>query len=146
MSFGESISTVFRKYADFNGRASRSEIWWFLLFSALVSAALNAIDTAANLRVGASEQEYVINDVVVPVVNTGAGLLSTLWSLAVLLPTLAVGARRLHDTGRSAWWLLWCLLLSCLCGAGIVLIIVFWCLSPEPGENRFGPPVTQPAI
>ena len=78
MTFGESISTCFSKYAAFDGRASRSEYWWWFLFTFLASAATGIISET----------------------------LSALFSLAVLLPSLAVGARRLHDTNRSAWFLL----------------------------------------
>ena len=75
MTFGESIKTCFSKYADFSGRATRSEFWWWALFVLLVSAAAGIISE----------------------------VLSGIFSLAVLLPYLAVGARRLHDTDRSGW-------------------------------------------
>lgn len=78
MTFGESISTCFSKYATFDGRATRSEYWWFALFTVLASAILGTISETA----------------------------SGVFSLAVLLPSLAVGARRLHDTNRSGWFLL----------------------------------------
>ena len=76
MNFGQAISTCFSNYATFSGRASRPEFWWFFLFQILVSIAAS-----------------MLGDVV-------AGLVS----LAVLLPALAVGARRLHDIGKSGWW------------------------------------------
>lgn len=76
MTFGEAIKTCFSKYADFNGRAPRSEYWWWTLFVLLASLAAGLI----NDKVG--------------------GLLS----LATLLPGLAVSARRLHDTNRSGWF------------------------------------------
>ena len=78
MTFGDSISTCFSKYASFEGRASRSEFWWWFLFTFLASAAAGMVSET----------------------------LSGLFSLGVLLPSLAVGARRLHDTDRSAWYLL----------------------------------------
>ena len=78
MTFGESISTCFSKYATFDGRATRSEYWWFALFTFLASVILGMISETA----------------------------SGVFSLAVLLPSLAVGARRLHDTDRSGWFLL----------------------------------------
>ncbi|QWE16582.1 DUF805 domain-containing protein [Polynucleobacter sp. AP-Nino-20-G2] len=77
MTLGESISTCFSKYAKFDGRAARSEYWWFMLFIFLVSAAAS------------------INDTVYGVV-----------AFALLLPHLAVASRRLHDLDRTAWWLL----------------------------------------
>jgi uncharacterized membrane protein YhaH (DUF805 family) len=76
MTFQESIKVCFSKYADFSGRAMRSEYWWFALFIVLVSLALSMFS------------------------NTVSGL----FSLATLLPSIAAAARRLHDTGRSGWW------------------------------------------
>jgi len=76
MTFQESVKVCFAKYADFTGRASRSEYWWFFLFILLVSAATSLFS------------------------NT----LSGLFSLATLVPSIAAAARRLHDTNRSGWW------------------------------------------
>lgn len=76
MTFTESISTCFSKYADFNGRAQRSEFWWWVLFVFLVN---------------------VITGMISP-------LVSSLFSLATFLPCIAVTARRLHDINRSGWW------------------------------------------
>ena len=104
MTFGESISVCFKKYVGFDGRASRSEFWWFALFTFLVS-----------LAVGIVRQS-----------------LSSLFSLAVLLPSLAVGARRLHDTDRSAWFLL--LWLVPVVGW---IILVVWAIQEGKEPNRF---------
>ena len=104
MTFGESIKTCFSKYADFNGRATRSEFWWWALFVLLVSAAVGIISE----------------------------VLSGVFSLAVLLPYLAVGARRLHDTDRSGWLQL--IALIPLVG-WIVLIVWFAQEAKEP--NRY---------
>lgn len=76
MNFQESIKTCFTKYADFNGRASRPEYWWFFLFVILAS---------------------VVTSMISPV-------LSGLISLGTLLPSIAAATRRLHDTNRSGWW------------------------------------------
>jgi uncharacterized membrane protein YhaH (DUF805 family) len=94
MTFVESIRTCLTKYVDFNGVASRSEFWWFILFVLIVSVALNFVS---------------------PTVGS-------LFGLAMLLPELAVGARRLHDTGKSGWLQL--LLLIPL--IGLIVLIVFW--------------------
>ena len=78
MSFGKSIATCFAKYFDFKGRASRSEFWWFYLFTILLSWGSILVDPSETLSI---------------VVN-----------LAVLFPVIAAGSRRLHDTNRSGWW------------------------------------------
>lgn len=104
MTFGESISTCFSKYATFDGRASRSEYWWFFLFTFLVSVASSIVSET----------------------------LSGLFSLGVLLPSLAVGARRLHDVDRSGWFLL--LWLIPIIG-WIVLFV--WAAQEGKEPNRF---------
>ena len=80
MSFGQSISVCMSKYVDFKGRASRSEYWWFYLFTLLLSWGAMLVD--------------------------GSGIVSSIVNLAFLLPSLAAAARRLHDTNRSGWWML----------------------------------------
>jgi uncharacterized membrane protein YhaH (DUF805 family) len=102
--FVDAIKICFSKYVDFNGRASRPEYWWFTLFQLIVGA-LTAF---------------------IPFV----GLVVT---IGLLLPALAVGTRRLHDTDRSAWWLL----LILVPFAGLVLIY-FLCQRGTEGQNRFG--------
>lgn len=98
MNFGEAIKSVFSKYATFSGRARRSEFWYFFLFNALVSIGLS----------------------VIPFLN----FLSFLWSLAVLIPMLAVTVRRFHDIGKSGWWYLFTIIPGLAC-AGYMLSIVF---------------------
>jgi uncharacterized membrane protein YhaH (DUF805 family) len=98
MTFFESIRVCLTKYADFNGRASRSEFWWFALFITLVSAAL----------VYVHQNLYYI------------------FQIAMLLPFLAVGARRLRDIGKSGWWQLFILVPV----AGIVIVGVLWAQPP----------------
>jgi uncharacterized membrane protein YhaH (DUF805 family) len=105
MTFGESIRTCFTKYAEFNGRASRSEFWWFFLFIVLVSIALSVLSDTA----------------------------SALFSLGTLLPSFAVGARRLHDTNKSGWFqLFWIIPVI-----GWILLIV-WTAQEGTEPNRFG--------
>ena len=111
LSFGDAIATVFRKYAEFTGRASRSEFWWFALFSFLVSSALGA------LNIWTPEG----------VISIGSSLASV-WSLAVLVPSLAVAVRRLRDAGH-AWTELFWLLLPI---AGLIVLIVRWCDPSRP--------------
>lgn len=140
MSIGASVKHVLSNYATFNGRASRSEFWFFYLFVIIVSAILSVIDSAAGLRVGASSEEIVINGTAIPLVSSGVGVLSTIFAIAMLIPFLAVGVRRLHDSDKSGWLLLLGYVLICACGIGLILLIVLWVLKGTPGDNKYGPP------
>ena len=102
-----------KKYAEFSGRARRQAFWMFVLFNLIASVLISVVDG---------------------ILGT-AGTLDGLYTLAVLIPNLAVTARRLHDTDRSGWWQL--ILLVPL--IGLVVLLVFLCLDSQPGENRFGP-------
>ena len=100
MGFGDAIKTCFRKYARFSGRASRSEYWWFALFLFLGSVAFSILDTAL---FGTTTVETEVGQLKVQ----DNGPLGSLFSLATLLPALAAGWRRMHDTGRSGLYLLY---------------------------------------
>ncbi|MBO7434618.1 DUF805 domain-containing protein [bacterium] len=103
MSFSESIVSVWNKaYRCFEGRARRSEYWFFFLFSLILS--------------------------VIPIVNIIAGI-------ALLIPGLSVAVRRLHDTGRTGWWLL----LGCIPLIGTIILIIFFLIDSDPGDNEYGP-------
>lgn len=119
MSFFEAIIACFGKYATFSGRASRAEYWWFVLFTILAWLMINAlVSSFAGPAVG----------------------LPISWGflVLVLVPSLAVGARRLHDMNASAWWLL--LHLTAL-GS---LVLCVWMIFPgTAGTNRFGDPVVS---
>lgn len=110
---------VLKKYVEFNGRARRKEYWYFFLFSLIITIVLAFIDGL----IGTYSAE------------SGAGLLQTIYSLAVLLPGIAVSIRRLHDTDRSGWWLL----IALIPLIGAIVLLVFMVLDSTPGENRFGP-------
>ncbi len=102
---------VFQKYAQFSGRARRSEYWYFFLFSLIVSFILGLADVTMGT-----------------LTNTGTGMLGGLYSLVALIPSLAVGVRRMHDVGKSGWFLLipfYNLILACTAG--------------EDGTNQYGP-------
>jgi len=107
------------KYTVFSGRSQRSEYWYFVLFGFLISIGLAIIDVATGL--------------VDP--QQGIGLFSGIFSLALLIPNIAVGVRRLHDTGRSGWWVL----LAFIPIIGAIVLIVFYAQDSQPNENRFGP-------
>jgi hypothetical protein len=104
MTFGQSISTCLSKYIDFNGRASRPEYWWFSLFTVLMSWGAMVVDNTETL--------------------------STFINLALLLPSLAAGARRLHDTNRSGWWQL--LMLTII---GIIPVVI-WLASKGNDQKK----------
>lgn len=113
MDFATAVKTVLvQKYAKFDGRAMRSEYWWFVLFSFIASLVLAIID-------------WVL----------GVQLLQNIYSLAVLIPSLAVGARRLHDIGKSGWWQL-----IALTVIGILLLIYWYVQPSDPNSNTYGPP------
>ena len=107
MDFVQAIKSCLGQYATFSGRAKRSEFWWFFLFQVLVMAATGMLGD-------------VINGIA---------------SLALLLPALAVGARRLHDIGRTGWWQL--LLLS---GIGFLVLLYWWVQPGEGAGNIYGEP------
>lgn len=120
MSFGQSVSTCFSNYANFTGRARRSEFWWFYLFVVIVSVAVQAI---LALIFGGDSGAYF--------------LLSIAVSVALAIPLYAAGARRLHDTGKSGWLQL-LVLIPCV---GIIVLIVLWAKEGQPADNQYGPPV-----
>ncbi|HWI78037.1 MAG TPA: DUF805 domain-containing protein [Ramlibacter sp.] len=106
----KAVKTCFRKYADFSGRAARPEFWWFVLFQILVSAALGIFSQR----------------------------LQGLGNLVMLLPGLAVGARRLHDIDKSAW-----LLLLWLIPVLGWILLIYWAAQPgNAGANKYGEPPT----
>jgi uncharacterized membrane protein YhaH (DUF805 family) len=134
MGFVETIKHNFSNYATFSGRASRSQFWWWYLFIVIVGAVLNIIDSLIGWGIGKSEITF--NDQVFQ--NPGVGVLALIFWLAILIPTLAVMARRLHDTDRSAWWILWGYLLAIVCCIGFIILLVFWIQRGTPGDNKYG--------
>ncbi len=133
MTFFESIKTVFRKYAEFEGRATRPEFWWFALFSFLVSSALNAL-TPYSMNRNMFEMDATYSSV------TGWVSLAGFWSIAVLLPSLAVTVRRLRDAGRQWTEVFWILLPI----VGAIILIVHLC-DPSKAEETasVAPPITS---
>jgi uncharacterized membrane protein YhaH (DUF805 family) len=110
---------VLRKYAVFDGRSRRKEYWLFVLFNLIIALVLGFIDGA----LGLADTE------------TGYGPLGLIYALAVLVPSIAVGVRRLHDTDRSGWWLL----IVFIPIIGAVVLVVFFLIDSQPGSNRYGP-------
>jgi uncharacterized membrane protein YhaH (DUF805 family) len=110
---------VLKNYAVFDGRARRTEYWMFFLISLVISVVLILIDRL----IGTFTYQ------------AGFGLLQGLYSLAVLIPSIAVTVRRLHDTGRSGWWIL----IALIPFIGGLVLLVFMVLDSQPGENQYGP-------
>jgi uncharacterized membrane protein YhaH (DUF805 family) len=110
---------VLKKYAVFSGRARRAEYWYFVLFNIIVVIVLSLIDVLLG----------TFNIV------QGVGLLSGIYSLAVLIPTLAVTVRRLHDIDRTGWWIL----INLIPLVGTIVLLVFAVTDGTPGNNRYGP-------
>ena len=105
MGFTDAVRSCLQKYATFHGRATRPEFWWFVLFTVLVSIVASMLGEVVN----------------------------GLASLALLLPSIAVGARRLHDIGKTGWLqLLWII--------PVVgwIVLIYWAVQPSEGDNRFG--------
>lgn len=87
IGFGGAVARFFKKYATFSGRASRSEYWWVYLFAGVIGAVLSALGQVTS-------------------VAAVAGVLSVVWTLGTLIPTLSIAVRRLHDTNKSGWFVL----------------------------------------
>lgn len=114
----QAIGSVFSKYATFSGRARRSEYWWFVLFSIIVLGIAAGIDSGAGLHFK----------------DQAIGWVYSIVALLLLIPSIAVTIRRLHDTGRSGWW--W--FLSLLCGIGAIILFVFCLMEGTRGPNEYG--------
>jgi uncharacterized membrane protein YhaH (DUF805 family) len=121
MGFGQAVKTCFRKYADFHGRAPRSEYWYFVLATVLMGVAVGLV-------CGVTGNKSAI--------LVGIGLMV----LAIFLPSLAAQVRRLHDTNSSGWWLL----LGFIPYAGGLIMVIWFCFKGTAGENRFGPDPLNP--
>lgn len=119
---------MWQNYTNFGARANRKEYWYAILLQLLF---LIVIQVAAALAQNAN----------VPMLQLLVSVISLIFVLASLVPTLAIAFRRLHDTGRSAWWLL----ISLIPIVGSLVLLFFLLQAGEPGENRFGP-VPQPMV
>jgi uncharacterized membrane protein YhaH (DUF805 family) len=109
---------VFENYANFNGRARRSEYWYYGLAAFIISIFLRIIDNFLGLTFGVS----------------GTGIIGLIYSLLVFIPGLAVMVRRLHDVGRSGWFFL-----IAFTGIGIIWLLVLFCTDGDQGTNNYGP-------
>jgi uncharacterized membrane protein YhaH (DUF805 family) len=112
MGFVDAIKSGFNNYVNFQGRARRSEYWFWFLFTFLLSIVASIIDGVL-----------------------GIYLLAGLAMLATILPSIAVGVRRLHDTGRSGFWLF----IALIPLVGAIVLIIFYVSDSQPGANKYGP-------
>ncbi len=119
---------VLKQYVDFSGRARRTEYWMFTLFNTIILIVLELVDKALGFGSFSGSTSGGV------AVSASLGLLSGLYSLAVLLPTLGVSVRRLHDTDRSGWWLL----IGLIPLVGAIVLLVFFVLEGTRGPNRHG--------
>lgn len=103
---------VLKKYVEFNGRARRKEYWMFFLVNMIIVFALGVVEA---------------------VIGSG-GVLGSLYSLAIFLPSLAVAVRRLHDTDRSGWWIL----ITLVPIIGFIVFLVFMVQEGQSGQNQYG--------
>ena len=130
-----------RRYADFTGRSRRKEYWMYVLFLIIVFIVLGFLDSVLGLGGSSSSSLSTSGERIGGAASFHGGVLTIIGWLATLVPSIAVGVRRLHDTDRSGWWLL--IALVPLIG-GIVLL-VFNLLEGTRGPNRFGPDPKEPA-
>ena len=152
MSFGQAVSAFFSNYANFRGRTRRSGYWWVALAVVIVSIPLAVVDMA--LFRGLWPQNLL---------DAGFGPVSALFFAVVAIPSVSLGVRRLHDTGRSGWWILLpaalgiaqsavittggvaamtsvlSIALGLLTLAASIALLVFYVQDSQPGENAYGP-------
>jgi uncharacterized membrane protein YhaH (DUF805 family) len=114
MNFVEAIQSGFSNYVNFSGRAQRSAYWWWVLFYFIL---------------------IVVADILDSVIFGNPSVLYAIATLALLLPSIAVGARRLHDIDKSGWWLL----IALIPLIGAIVLIIFFAQKGTTGPNRFGP-------
>jgi len=121
MNFTDAVKSVLTtNYANFQGRAGRSEFWWYVLFVIIVSVVLSLVDNLIFVHI------------------IGTPILGPLFSLATIIPGLAVSVRRLHDKDKSGWFIF----LTLIPLIGAIILIVWYATEGTSGPNRFGP---QPA-
>jgi uncharacterized membrane protein YhaH (DUF805 family) len=114
MNFTTAITTCFHKYVDFTARAIRSEYWYWVLFNVLAQIVATIVDV---------------------IIFGHSSIFLAIVTLGLVLPSLAVAVRRLHDTDRSGWWIL----IALVPLVGAIILIVFMCQRGTVGPNRFGP-------
>lgn len=117
VSFSQAVRMAFDSYCRFQGRSSRSEYWWWVLFVAILSFCIGIIEGILGFSMTA--------------VQTTSGILS----LALLLPGLGLSVRRLHDIGKSGWWIL----LGFIPLVGAIVLIIWFAQNSQMQDNQYGP-------
>jgi len=125
VSFTTAVKLGFSRYFDFRGRSTRAEYWWWVLFMVLADLILTVFE-----RITGTYN-----------VQTGNGLISSLFGLLILIPSLALGARRLHDINKSGWWQLMLIVFYLIVP---LIVLIWWASKPSyPGTNKYAPNPTQ---
>ena len=132
MSFTDAVRTCISKFATFDGRATRSEFWWFYLFAILIGF-IGYVPILILTLIGASSNDGAISSIFT-ILRVIFWILWLIVVIALYIPLLAVGSRRLHDRGQSGW-----LQLLLLVPCGNIVLIVFWVMEGTPGDNAYGP-------
>jgi uncharacterized membrane protein YhaH (DUF805 family) len=141
--FVDSVQLSLRRYVDFAGRSRRAEYWWFVLFGFLATTIASRLD-AAFVRPWDGLLDRFLDGVGLVALSDAVDLvptfplvggLSSLVTIALLVPGLAVAVRRLHDVGMSGWWLL----IGAVPFIGLVILVIFLVQPGAVGSNRFGP-------
>lgn len=132
-----------RKYAQFSGRSRRKEFWMFALFTLIVYIIAIFLDSALGLGGRTTSEADWTGTGGAASFQSSGGILTLVVALGLLVPSIALAVRRLHDTDRSGWWLL----IGLIPLIGGIVLLVFYCTDGTPGTNRFGPDpkATDPA-
>ena len=119
MGFMEAVQSCLSKYTTISGRARRAEYWWFYLFTLIITIVAAVLDGMVGVMTA----------------GFGAGIFSIIVILGIILPSICVTVRRLHDQDRSGWWIL----VAFVPAIGAIVLLVFMILRGTEGDNRFGP-------
>ena len=124
MTFIEAVKSGYANYVNFSGRSTRSAYWWWTLFQIIVAIVIAMVEGGGTSSVGNGSASFAYNP----------GIIGLIWSLANLIPGLAVSVRRLHDLGKSGWNLLFALIPL----IGAILLIYWFCQRGTVGANSYG--------
>lgn len=118
------IDTLKNRYAEFDGRATRSEYWYYFLFYLLLIFTAKVLDT------------YVLNPILGMTIEEASqgGFIQVIIALALIVPTIALGIRRLHDIGKTGWWML----IGLVPIVGFVVLMYFYITDSQPETNKYG--------